>query len=195
MRRYKPWRPQPTTDARPPAVRLEAFLREENEDRAGRMFDRIADDAEARADRAEAWITAARELADRLIISENAFCYFAQVFSEAMLVPLGATDPELVRLHAEIRAVEAASGLAEYESYGRIEPPPDWHRLNDEWYRRADELIGAALLRRGFRELSELWEKSRDEFDARATEGRAEVWGTEDDDVDEDSLDDGAFES
>ncbi|HEX4683712.1 MAG TPA: hypothetical protein VH277_13425 [Gemmatimonadaceae bacterium] len=179
MQRYKPWRPKPTTDSRPPAARLEAFVREKNPDRAERMFDRIMSDAEAAAAAAEAWTAAARELTDRLIVSEKAFCWFAGVFSEAMLVSLSANDPELVRLRGDMAAVERANGLPEYESFLLDDAPPEWLELNEAWDRHADELIAGVLRRCGSRELAELWETSRDEFELRAEEGRAEIWPDE----------------
>src|SRR4051812_16406616 len=110
MRRYKPRRPRPTTDIRSPNERLEALVRETNPDRKDRMLGRILDDLDARPD-AGPWISAARLLSDRLIISEAAFYYLAEKFGESVIAKASVDDPELVRLSEEIDAIERAAGL------------------------------------------------------------------------------------
>src|SRR5690242_14784366 len=91
MRRFRRQRrrPAPTTDSRPPEVRLEAMVREQYDDRRLRMLDRIRDDADR--GQAAAWIAATSTLRDRLIIGEDETYFLARLFAEGSLIA-GADD-------------------------------------------------------------------------------------------------------
>jgi hypothetical protein len=93
MSRRRNRRPKPTTDVRTPDERLEAFAREKNLERAERMLVRIADDLDGGEDPAP-WIAAARTLSERLIISDDAFHFLTDVFTESILLDASTTDPE-----------------------------------------------------------------------------------------------------
>jgi hypothetical protein len=176
MSRRRIRRPSPTTDQRSPEERLEALVREPNPDRAHRMMRRIRGDLE-RNPQPGPWITAARTLSERLIISEDAFYYFADMFLESIMMHASRSDPELGRLMNEIDAIERAHGLTENEAWHVNEGPPDWRALNDAWDRRADDIMVAALRENGDVDLATLREQNPDEFEARASRGYRDVWG------------------
>src|SRR5262245_18384759 len=94
-RRRRP--PPPTTDRRTPEERLEAMVREDNPDRAHRMFGRILDDLDAKPEPGP-WISAARTLSERLVISDDAFYYFVEKLTECLVLEGVNSDPELVRI-------------------------------------------------------------------------------------------------
>src|SRR3954466_1050433 len=77
-------RPKPTTDSRPPEARLEAMVREANEDRRHRMFERILDDLDA-SQAVVPWLNAVATLRDRLIIGEPETCHLAAMFAESAM--------------------------------------------------------------------------------------------------------------
>jgi hypothetical protein len=176
--------PAPTTDARPVDERLEALVRESNPDRRDRMMQRIRAGIESAPDTVTAWIRAARVLADRLIIGEDAFHYFANIFAESVMIEASGTDAELVRLYAEIEAIERANGLAEDESYDANDAPEDWLALNAKWEARFDTILADAIRASGFADVADLLLLRRAEFDARCERGHSEIWG------DDDGLDD-----
>src|SRR4051812_12096867 len=124
MRRFRRMRRRPaaTTDRRSPEERLEAMVREPNDDRRHRIFARIRDDLDARPEPGP-WISAARTLSERLIISEDAFYYFTGMFVESIMYDASRNDAELVRLYDELEAIERANGLREGEAYLVDEAP------------------------------------------------------------------------
>src|SRR5690348_41716 len=111
-RRRTARRPAPTTDTRPPEVRLEAMVREPNRERGFRMMARIRQDLDANPDPAP-WLAAARALWERLIISEDSWHYFAEMFTECLVFRASDSDPELVRIHDAMTAIEREHGLGE----------------------------------------------------------------------------------
>jgi hypothetical protein len=182
MSRRRPRRPQPTTDRRPPEQRLELLVREPNPDRATRMLGRIRADLDAGGELGP-WLDAARALRDRLVISESAYVYFAELFTESVLLQAVEEDAELVRLREEIVAVESAHGLVDGEYWPVDEGPDDWRELNEQWDARADAVVVDALRRHHHDELAELREKKLRDYDDRVTQGRIDLWGADDDDV------------
>jgi hypothetical protein len=183
MSRRRKWRPQPTTDQRSPDERLEAFAREPNPERAHRMIGRIYDDLDAKPDPGP-WISAARTLSERLIISDSALYHLAEKFTECVIFAASTEDPELARLRSEMVAIERAHGLREDDFWTTEEATAEWRALNDAWDRRADAIVGACFQENGHADLAVLWEENRAEFDRRAEQGRIDLWG-EDDEVED----------
>jgi hypothetical protein len=177
-------RPQPTTDKRSPEERLEALVRETNLDRAARMLERIEDDLDASREPAP-WIAAARTLSERLIISENAFYYFAELFCEPLLYAAATTDPELVRLSTEMRSIEATHGVRDGDYWMPDEATPEWLELNEEWDRLADSFLAKALRGFGHGDVADLRERNLDGFMERVRKGEEELWGSDDEDLDD----------
>jgi len=147
------------------------------------MLARIRDDLDARPD-AGAWIAAARTLSERLIISENAFYYFAELFTECLVLAASESDPELRRLRDEMEDIERAHGLRDDEYWHLDDAPDDWRVLNEAWDSRADAVVASHWRELGNADLADLLERSRSEFDRRTGQGRIDLWG-EDDDADE----------
>jgi hypothetical protein len=178
MRRFRRMRrrPPPTTDTRSPDERLEALVRERNPDRRGRMMGRIHEDLEARPETIGAWITAARTLADRLIISFHAFHYFAAIFAEAGIMAASERDDELVRLANAIEAVERDHGLRDDESFHVDDAPDDWRALDAEWNSRADAIMAEIMRGAGHADVAEAMLRDRDAFDREVERGHHDIW-------------------
>src|SRR4051812_25851454 len=111
-RRRASRRPTPTTDTRPPEVRLEAMVREPNPDRAMRMMRRIREGLDSKPEPAP-WLAAARALWERLIINEDSWYYLVEMFAECLVYDGSKHDAELVRIRGAMDAIERAHGLAE----------------------------------------------------------------------------------
>ena len=186
-RRRQPRRPAPTTDTRPPEVRLEALARERNPERALRMMSRIRADLDANPDPAP-WLDAARTLSERLIISEDSWYYLAEMFTECLVYRGSSEDPELVRLYAEMEAIERAHGLAEDDHWLISEAPPEWRALEHAWNQRADEIINTYLRESGHADAAALRENDPRDYEGRSAQGRVDLWGRDED------LDDYDFE-
>src|SRR5215207_526605 len=118
-------KPDPTTDPRAPEARLEAFVREKYADRAERMWARILDGLDAVPEPAP-WISAARSLSERLMISEDAFYWFVEGFTECLVVRASETDPTLLRLREAMQEIERAHGLREDQLWEIDEAPSNW---------------------------------------------------------------------
>src|SRR4051794_5175966 len=153
MSRRRQRRPQPTTDTRSPEQRLEALVREPNPERARRTLARIRDDLDANPDPGP-WIAGARTLSERLIISENTFYYFVELFTECLVFRASSSDPELLRLHMEMEQVERAHGLRDDEFWEVEHAPDDWKALDDAWNSRADALVVEELRELGHADIA-----------------------------------------
>src|ERR1043165_9883707 len=178
-RRRRARRPQPTTDQRTPEQRLEALVREPNPERADRMMARIRNDLDARPVIGP-WIAGARTLSERLIISENAFYYFTELFTDNLMFEVSQTDGELCRLRDAMEAIERAHGLREGEYWLTFEGPDEWRVLDDEWNRRADVVVNSVLRELGHGDVADLREGDPAAFQERCAKGRVEIWGEED---------------
>jgi hypothetical protein len=181
MSRRRNKRPQLTTDRRSPEERLEALIREPHQDRADRMMARILDDLDANPEPAP-WVSGARTLSERLVISEDAFYYLAELFVDCLLPSAAVSDPELTRLQAEMEVIERAHGLRENDHWHDDEAPDDWRALDDEWGHRADEIVQTYLREHGHGDVAGLRAQKRAEFDLRVEKGRIDVWGADEDD-------------
>jgi len=177
-------RPPPTTDQRPPEVRLEAMVREPHRDRKERIIARIRTDLDDDPNPAP-WLDSARTLWDRLIISEDTLQYLAEVFTECLVYRGSAEDPELVRLEEEMTAIERAHGLREDEYWHEEDAPADWVALEAEWNRRADEIVNSYLREAGHAALAEGRQKGRAELERRLEKGRTDLWGPDDEDYED----------
>lgn len=178
MRRFRRMRrkPAPTTDARSADERLEALVREPNVERRERMMGRIREGLEDAPRTIAPWITAARTLADRLIIGFEAYQYLAYAFAECRLYDASQTDAELVRLAADIGAVERSHGLREDESFHADDAPEDWSALNSAWEKRADDIIAESLREGGAGEVAQAMIADRAAFDRTMDAGYDEVF-------------------
>ena len=177
-RRRRARRPAPTTDKRPPEVRLEAMVREPNVERGRRMLKRIRDDLGANPDPAP-WLNAARTIWERLLISEDSWLYLVELFTECLEEHGFRHDPELVRISSEMEAIERAHGLGEDQYWRLHEAPADWKELETAGNVRADDIVNAYLRDSGHADVADLREKHRDELDGRITKGRTDLWGAD----------------
>lgn len=175
-------RPAPTTDTRSPDERLEALVREDNNDRRERMIMRIREGLEASPETIGAWLGAARTLADRLIIGEDAYWYLAYLLAECALFAASSQDEELVQLGAEVDAIEEAHGLTEDETFHDDDAPEDWTALNEAWGRRADAVIADVLRASGHVDVADALLNDRAAFERRTDKGYEEIWGEEPED-------------
>ncbi|HEY4217707.1 MAG TPA: hypothetical protein VGM67_11255 [Gemmatimonadaceae bacterium] len=173
-------RAEPTTDRRTPDERLEALVREPNHERSLRALLRIRRDLEETPEPNPApWLSAARTLADRLIISENSLYYFAEIFTECMVFSASVADPELMRTRGEMDRVERIYGLAPGQSWPVDRAPAEWKALNDEWNARADAIVVDTLKQAGHDDLADVRANNLRDFDRRVAKGRIELFGEE----------------
>jgi hypothetical protein len=173
-------KPDPTTDRRTPEERLEAFVREKYADRAERMWARILDGLDAAPEPAP-WISAARTLSERLIISEDAFYWFVEGFTECLVLHASENDPELLRLRAEMDQIEKTHGLREGEYWTLDDAPSDWRALSDEWEDRAEAIVNDALRGSGNADVAQLRESEPSVYESRVMKGGDELWHHGDD--------------
>lgn len=172
-------RPQATTDRRTPDDRLEAFFRESSLDRRERIFDRIRDDLyESRE--VTPWIRAARTLADRLIISEDAANYLGVMFADIVVLHAAEEDPELVRIDGEMGTIEREHRLSANDPKLEERAPESWQVLHRAWEERADAILSGALRDAGQSDVARVMETDRPEFDRRVQRGEIDVWGEDD---------------
>jgi hypothetical protein len=178
MRRFRRMRRKPaaTTDTRPPAERLEALLREKNDERRERMLARVRDEIQEPSQLVP-WMRAARELADRLIASDDTFYYLAALFLDSAFDGVVYVDEELVRLSQAIEEIEVAHGLREDESFAVDDAPEDWTALNQQWDGRMDAIFAQMLRSAGQTDVAALYEGNRNEFERRADKGHDDFWG------------------
>lgn len=181
MRRYGRRRPKPTTDARPPEQRLEALVREPNPERASRTLERILDDLDA-APQPAPWISAARTLSERLIVSDDTFYYFVELFTECLIAHAASDDTELCRLSEDMIAIERANGLRADQSYTVGQGPSEWESANDAWERRAFAIVASYLREHGHADVATLVAEKPEEFERRAAKGQTDLWGDDDSD-------------
>jgi hypothetical protein len=175
-------RVDPTTDRRTPDERLEALVREPNHERSLRTLMRIRRDLDETPHPDPApWLSAARTLSERLIISENALYYFAEIFTECMVFSATAADPELMRIRGEMDRIERFYGLAQGQGWPIDRAPPEWRSLNDEWNARANAIVVATLRNAGHDDLAETRENNLRDFDRRVAKGRIELFGEDED--------------
>ena len=175
-RRRRARRPVPTTDKRPPEVRLEAMVREPNRERAHRMMKRILEDLEANP-QAAPWLAGARALWERLVIGEDSWYYLADRVTECLLYTQSDQDARLVHIRDEMEAIQAAHGLGEDEGWLVHEGPEEWQALNRAWEERADDIVNDYLRESGHADVAELREQNREEFEGRSATGRIELFG------------------
>ena len=173
-------KPDPTTDRRTPEERLEAFVREKYADRAERMWARILDGLDLAPEPAP-WISAARTLSERLIISEDAFYWFVEGFTECLVLHASETDPTLLEIREAMAQIERAHGLQEGEFWELNEAPTDWRALSDQWEERAEAIVNEALRGSGNADVAELRESNPSEYESRVTKGGEELWHHGDD--------------
>jgi hypothetical protein len=178
MRRFRRMRrqPAPTTDTRPPAERLEALVREQNGERRERILMRIRGDIVGPSEFVP-WVRAARELADRLITSDDTFYYLAGLFLDSAFDGVVYVDEELVRLSQAIEDIERAHGLRDDESFVIEDAPEEWTALNRQWDARMDTIHVDMLRAAGQADVAELHQRDRDEFERRAESGYSDFWG------------------
>jgi hypothetical protein len=174
-------KPEPTTDRRTPEERLEAFVREKYADRAERMWARILDGLDAVPEPAP-WISAARTLSERLIISEDAFYWFVEGFTECLVLQASQSDPMLLQLREAMQQIERAHGLRDGEFWEMEEAPSDWRALSDEWQDRAEAIVNEALRGSGNADVAQIRESNPSEYESRVTKGGDELWHHGDDD-------------
>jgi len=180
MRRFRRQRrrPAPTTDRRPPEVRLEAMIREQYDDRRLRMWDRILDEIEIEQN-AAMWLAAASTLRDRLIIGDDETYHLAARLTEHALFR-GPGDAELLRIGDEIEAIGRAHGLAPGAAFPEGEAPDEWLQLDAAWGARADELMSQVMRDGGLADVADAFVRQRAKFDEREEEGRRRIWGDDD---------------
>lgn len=161
------------------------MVREANEDRRHRMFERILDDLDA-SQAVVPWLNAIATLRDRLIIGEPETCHLAAMFAESAM--FGAVrDPELDRIVADMQNIERENGLRPDESYSLDDAPPDWLALNTEFESRADVLTAQLFRDGGLADLARMYVDRAAHFDDQCEEGRRRLWELpfDDDDVEE----------
>jgi len=162
------------------------MVREPNADRKRRTFARILDDLDAKPKpEPEPWFDAARTLSERLLISEDTFYYFVDMFLECVIIAAAGSDPQLVSATNEMVDIERANGLREDESWTVGEAPEEWRSLNETWDRRAEEIVNGWLREAGHSDIAALREKNRDEFYDRVAKGRTDLWGEDDEEGDD----------
>jgi len=160
-------------------------VREPHRDRKERMLERIRYDLAADPNPAP-WLDAARTLSDRLIISEDTLYYFVELFTECLVLRGASEDPELVRIAGEMEAIERAHGLREGEYWNLEDAPPDWLAIDEQWSRRADEIVNSYLREAGHADLAETRETKPAEVERRTEKGHTDLWGVDDEDDDDD---------
>ena len=79
--------------------------------------------------------------------------------------------------------IERAHGLREDETWTIDEGTEEWRRLNESWHRRADEIVIASLREAGHADIAALRQKNRDEFYERVAKGRRDLWGEDDEGI------------
>lgn len=176
MPRSRRLAPSRFDDKRSPLERLASLAQEPKERRAKRLMVRITKELDASAAPGP-WIRAAQTLADDAQISPNAALYLIERFLESVTMKAAASDPEMLRIEAELDRVRRAHGLAEDEDWYVHEGPPEWQALNEEWNRRDDALRAAKLREVGRDDLATLLERDPEEFEARSTAGHEDFWG------------------
>ena len=159
-------------------------MREPNPERAQRTFERILDDLDARPEPGP-WLDAARTLSERLLISEDTFYYIADLLTQCILFAASSTDPRLVSATNGMVDIERAHGLREDETWTVDEATEEWRRLDEGWNRRANEIVNAGLRELGHADVATLREANRDEFSERLAKGRTDLWGEEDEAIDD----------
>lgn len=175
MRRFRRQRrrPAPTTDRRTPEQRLEAMIGEKNEDRRWRMFVRIRDDLDATQE-VPAWLNGLSTLRDRLVASNDETYFLAEILAESALFGEH-VDAELKRLVDALKAIEAADGLADDESYFTDDAPEDWLEVNRAWDARANQVMAESMRKAGLGDVAKAFIEERAKFDERASDGRQRI--------------------
>jgi hypothetical protein len=122
------------------------------------------------------WISAARTLSERLIISEDAFYWFVEGFTECLVLQASQTDPELRELRDALEQIERAHGLREGQYWDRDDAPSDWRALSDQWENRVESIVNDALRSFGNADVAEFREKDPMKYQDRVTKGGDELW-------------------
>lgn len=184
MRRFRRQRRRPaaTTDRRSPELRLEAMAREKNDERRRRMLDRLLDDLATGSSVLE-WMAATSTLRDRVVIGEDETYHLALLLAEESIYGNEIVDPELVRLGAEIDAIEEAHGLRANETFVEEDAPAEWLDLTGAWRARTDAMIATLMREGGLADVAQVFAQQRGKFDERATEGSRRLWGSDEDEA------------
>jgi hypothetical protein len=74
-----------------------------------------------------------------------------------------------------MKAIEAANGLPDDESYRLDEAPDDWLELNAAWDARADRAMAEWMRKGGLADIATAFVEDRAKFDDRAQEGRRRI--------------------
>lgn len=148
---------------------------EANWDRAKRMLDRICEDLTLRPEPIR-WITAARTLSDRLIISFDTLYYLAELFTDCVLMKATDSDEVLLKIDSDLSAVERAHGLKEGQYWSVTDAPEEWRALNAAWEVRAREIVASALRSAGQSDIADEYERRPEEFGRRTVKGRSDLW-------------------
>lgn len=155
------------------------MIKEPNLDRAERMFGRILDDLDGSLAPGP-WLSGARTLSERLVISDNAFYYLVEKLTECLVRNASENDPELQRIGDELDAVARAHGLKDHEYWRVDEGPDEWQALNAEWERRGDDIVATTLRELGHADVADALQTNRRAFNERAARGQSDIWGEED---------------
>jgi hypothetical protein len=167
---------RPVLDRRSPEERLEALVNESSVDAARAMIGEIRIDA--RAD-FSGWLSAARTLEARGVMSLSAVCYLAEILLEDTGFDPVESDAELCRLTQELEAMERADGLGTDEFWVKGEEPPEWIACNAAWEARMEVLIVECLRGAGQNDLAELRERDVEGFQEMVSVGWTELLGDE----------------
>ena len=164
-------------DRRPPLARLESFVAEPAIGRSQRILMRIRNELDASLEPG-AWISAARSLEARGLISADTAIYFTTIFLECITFHALESDTELLRLTSEMKLFERAQGLQEDETWLISEAPAEWLAMNDAWERRNKAILVATLRELGQADLADLLERNPVGFEDRGTAGYRDLWGS-----------------
>jgi len=132
-----------------------------------------------------AWLGAARTLNERLLISDDALYYFAELFTECLVFAAARENADMLRATDAMETIERARGLRPGDHWREGEAPDEWLALNDEWERIAGSIVVSALRDLGHPDLADDFERDRTAFEQRSERGRADLWGEIDEDFDD----------
>jgi hypothetical protein len=107
---------------------------------------------------------------DSGIIPENAGFYLVSLPVDE--ISERHAEIALVDLETRLRAIEAAHGLGEDESWETGEAPDEYDDILEQYEQASDEIFAGLLLAHGEEEIAELFRTDRAEYDRRHDEGR-----------------------
>jgi hypothetical protein len=124
-------------------------------------------------DKPDRWVSAIVQLRDAQAISTDESVFFLDLFLDNLVGEANETDPQLLDVANQLRSLEASHGVGEDEPWP-FDPPPEFSELNERWQRRADQIVVDYLRSQAANEAADLLERSRDDYEASETRGRAE---------------------